>query len=99
MNARLLVKTLTHVNLVPQAAIQRNNDVAFVYVVQSDGTVKSQNVKILASEGEVSAVTDLQPSEQVVTGRLRQTPGRFQSHRANARRAWRRRATRRGWAR
>ncbi len=67
VNARLLVKTLTHVNLVPQAAIQRNNDVAFVYVVQSDGTVKSQNVKILASEGEVSAVTDVQPNEQVVT--------------------------------
>ena len=34
VNARLLVKTLTQVNLVPQAAIQRNNDVAFVYVVQ-----------------------------------------------------------------
>ena len=32
VNARLLVKTLTRVNLVPQAAIQRNNDVAFVYV-------------------------------------------------------------------
>lgn len=67
VNARLLVKTLTQVNLVPQAAIQRNNDVAFVYVIQADNTVKSQNVKILASEGDVSAVSDLQPNEQVVT--------------------------------
>ncbi len=90
VNARLLVKTLTHVNLVPQAAIQRNNDVAFVYVIQEGGTVKSQNVTILASEGEVSAVTDVQPNDQVVTDGLRQTSVRFQSHRARAGRARRR---------
>ena len=46
VNARLLVKTLTKVNLVPQAAIQRNNDAAFVYVVQPDSTVQSRDVKI-----------------------------------------------------
>ena len=31
VNARLLVRTLNSVNLIPTAAIQRNNDVAFVY--------------------------------------------------------------------
>jgi multidrug efflux system membrane fusion protein len=63
----LLVRTLTQVNLVPQSAVQRNNDAAFVYVVQPDGTVKSQNVKILASEGEVSAISGVQPAQNVVT--------------------------------
>jgi multidrug efflux system membrane fusion protein len=67
VNARLLLKTLTQVNLVPQAAIQRNNDVAFVYVQQSDSTVQSKNIKILATEGETSAVTGVNPGDQLVT--------------------------------
>lgn len=67
VNTRLLVKTLTQVNLVPEAAIQRNNDVVFVYVVQTNSTVLSRNVKILATEADVSAVTGVQTNEQVVT--------------------------------
>jgi multidrug efflux system membrane fusion protein len=67
VNARLLVKTLTKVNLVPVAAIQRNNDAAFVYVVQPDGSVQSRDVKIVATEGESAAVTGVQPGEQLVT--------------------------------
>jgi multidrug efflux system membrane fusion protein len=67
VNARLLLKTLTQVNLIPQAAIQRNNDVAFVYVQQSDSTVQSKNIKILATEGETSAVTGVNPGDQLVT--------------------------------
>jgi multidrug efflux system membrane fusion protein len=67
VNARLLVKTLTQVNLVPQAAIQRNNDAAFVYVEQPDSTVQSVNVTLLATEGETSAVTGVKPGEQLVT--------------------------------
>jgi membrane fusion protein, multidrug efflux system len=67
VNARLLVKTLAHVNLVPQAAIQRNNDAAFVYVQQPDSTVQSVNVTILATEGETSAVTGVKPGQQLVT--------------------------------
>jgi len=66
VNARLLVKTLTQVNLVPQAAIQHNNDVAFVYVVQPDSSVQSRNVKILATEGETSAVIGVNPGDQLV---------------------------------
>jgi membrane fusion protein, multidrug efflux system len=67
VNARLLVKTLTQVNLVPQAAIQRNSDVAYVYAVQADSTVKSQNIKILATEGEISAVTGVSAGARLVT--------------------------------
>jgi multidrug efflux system membrane fusion protein len=67
VNARLLLKTLTHVNLVPQAAIQHNNDVAFVYVEQPDDTVQLRNIKILATEGETSAVTGVNPGDQLVT--------------------------------
>jgi len=67
VNARLLVKTLSQVNLVPQAAIQHNNDAAFVYVVQADSTVQSRDIKIVATEAEVSAVTGVSPNEQLVT--------------------------------
>jgi membrane fusion protein, multidrug efflux system len=67
VNARLLVKTLAGVNLIPQAAIQRNNDVAFVYVKQADSSVQSKNIKITATEGETSAVTGVNPGDQLVT--------------------------------
>lgn len=67
VNARLLVKTLSDVELVPQAAVQRNNDVAFVYVVQPDSSVKSQNITILATEGETSAVTGVNAGDRLVT--------------------------------
>jgi membrane fusion protein, multidrug efflux system len=67
VNTRLLVKTLTQVTLVPQAAIQRNNDQAFVYVVQPDNTVKLTNVKILATEGTTSAVDTVQSGQELVT--------------------------------
>jgi multidrug efflux system membrane fusion protein len=67
VNARLRVKTLTQVNLVPQAAIQRNNDAAFVYVEQSDSTVQSVNVTLLATEGETSAITGVKAGDQLVT--------------------------------
>lgn len=67
VNARLLVKTLTQAMLVPQAAIQHNGDTAFVYVVQPDGTVKSTNIKILASEGQTSAVSGVSANQQLVT--------------------------------
>jgi multidrug efflux system membrane fusion protein len=67
VNARLLVKTLSNVNLVPEAAIQRTNDAAFVYVVQADNSVKQQTIKIQATEGEVSAASGVDAGERVVT--------------------------------
>ena len=67
VNVRLLVKTLSDVTLVPEAAIQRNNDAAFVYVIQADGSVKQQNIKIIATEGQVSAATGVDTGVKVVT--------------------------------
>lgn len=67
VNARLLLKTLMGVNIVPTAAIQRNNDIAFLYVVNENGTVKSQNVNIATTDGDNAAVTGVAPGETVVT--------------------------------
>jgi multidrug efflux system membrane fusion protein len=67
VNARLLVKTLTDVDLVPNAAIQRNGDAAFVYVVQADGTVKSADIKIQTTDGNLSAATGVEPGQLLVT--------------------------------
>jgi multidrug efflux system membrane fusion protein len=67
VNARLLVKTLMGVNIVPTAAIQRNNDVAFVYVINPNGTVKSQNINIATTEGNYAAATGVVPGQTLVT--------------------------------
>jgi membrane fusion protein, multidrug efflux system len=67
VNARLLVKTLANVILVPAAAVQRNSDAAFVYIVQPDQTVQSRDVKISATEGETAAITGVKAGEELVT--------------------------------
>ncbi len=68
VNARLLVKTLDNVNLITTAAIQRNNDVAFVYVVNtSNKTVQSRNINIATTDGDTAGVTGVAPGETLVT--------------------------------
>lgn len=66
VNARLLVKTLKAVNLITTAAIQRNNDVAFVYVVTPQSTVQSRNIKIATTDGTTAAVTGVKAGERLV---------------------------------
>jgi len=58
VNARLLVKTLNNVVLIPTAAVQRNGTQAFVYVVNGN-TVKMRNVTELSTEKDVAAVTGI----------------------------------------
>jgi multidrug efflux pump subunit AcrA (membrane-fusion protein) len=58
VNARLLVKTLKGVVLVPAAAVQHNGTEAFVYVQNGD-LVKSRLVKEIGTEGNSSAVEGL----------------------------------------
>ena len=58
VNARLLVKTLQNVVLVPSAAVQHNGTQAFVYVISGD-SAKFHPVTELASEGDTSAVGGL----------------------------------------
>lgn len=68
VNAKLLVRTLMGVNLIPTSAIQRNNDVAFVYVVDTTSkTVHSRNIKVATTDGETAAVTGVAPGETLVT--------------------------------
>jgi multidrug efflux system membrane fusion protein len=64
VNARLLVKTLHGVILVPSAAIQHDGVNAFVYRVVGK-VVKIQPVRELATEGDNSAVDGLQQGDVV----------------------------------
>jgi membrane fusion protein, multidrug efflux system len=67
VNARLLVRTLTNVTLIPTVAVQYNSTNAFVYVVRSDRTVSIQAVTVLTSDAEQSAVQGLNPGVSVAT--------------------------------
>ena len=67
VNAKLTIKTLTNVVLVPTAAVQRNDTAAYVYVIQPDGTARSQPVTLTASEGDEAAVTGVMPGDALVT--------------------------------
>ena len=67
VNAKLLVRTLMGVNIVPAAAIQRNNEISFVYIVNANKTVQSRNVNVATSDGANAAVTGVAPGETVVT--------------------------------
>jgi membrane fusion protein, multidrug efflux system len=68
VNARLLVKTLQSANIIPTAAIQRNNEVSFVYVVDpAKSTVLAKNITVVTTDGLAAAVTGVAPDETVVT--------------------------------
>ncbi|MGE5360748.1 MAG: MdtA/MuxA family multidrug efflux RND transporter periplasmic adaptor subunit [Bacteroidales bacterium] len=56
VNARLLLDSLKGVALVPAAAIQRNQQSTFVYVLTPDNTVQLRNVDVARTEGDTSAV-------------------------------------------
>lgn len=66
VNARLLLKTLPQVDLIPSATVQLNDAQRFVYVVLPNGTVQSRAVKLTAVDGETAAVTGVQPGDNVV---------------------------------
>jgi multidrug efflux system membrane fusion protein len=67
VNARLQIKTLQNVTLVPTSAVQLNDAKSFVYVVKDDSTVEAREIKILATEGEVSAISEVSDGEMLVT--------------------------------
>ena len=67
VNARLRLRTLDQVVIIPAAAIQLNDAQSFVYVVRPDGTVQSREVKVTATEGESAAVTGVEPGENLIT--------------------------------
>jgi membrane fusion protein, multidrug efflux system len=67
VNARLLVKTLRNVTLVPSAAVQHNGTNAFVYVVNANNTVTVQQVTALTNNDQETAVQGLNAGVKVAT--------------------------------
>jgi multidrug efflux system membrane fusion protein len=67
VNAKMLVSTEHGAILIPNAAIQRNGDKAYVYVVKPDQTVEMRNITTGITDGNVTAVTGVQPGETLVT--------------------------------
>jgi len=65
VNVRLLVDTHKDVTLLPNNAIQRNDNGAFVYVVQPNQIVALKTVTVGTTDGNVSEVQDLQPGAVV----------------------------------
>ncbi|MCU1266830.1 MAG: mdtA [Acidobacteria bacterium] len=63
VNARLLVSTQRGVILIPTAAIQRNAQDAFVYVMKPDQTVASQPVSVGTTDGNLTAVEGLKAGD------------------------------------
>jgi len=60
VNVRVLVDTHKGVTLLPNNAIQRNDNGAFVYVVQPNQTVTLKTITVGTTDGNVSEVEDLQ---------------------------------------
>jgi multidrug efflux system membrane fusion protein len=67
VNARLLVQEKHGVTLIPSAAIQRNTQSTYVYLVKPDSTVATQTIQLGTTEGDQSEVTSgLEPGAVVV---------------------------------
>jgi membrane fusion protein, multidrug efflux system len=64
VNARLLVKTLNDVTLIPTSTIQHNGAVSFVYVIQN-GTAQMRPVQPGATDADMTAVEGIQPGDVV----------------------------------
>ena len=67
VNARLLVEEKRNVTVVPTAAVQRNSQATYVYLVKPNSTVTMQMVKVGTTEGNDTEVTSgLSPGEVLV---------------------------------
>lgn len=61
VNVRLLVNTLHDATLLPNAAIQRNAQGAFVFMLKPDQTVAMRSITVGTTDGNVSAVEGIAP--------------------------------------
>ena len=67
VNARLLVEVKHGVTLVHTAAVQRNSQITYVYLVKSDSTVTVRPITVGTTEGDDAEVSSgLSPGEVVV---------------------------------
>ncbi len=67
VNARLLVKTLDNVVIVPSAAVQHNGTAAFVYVVKPNNTVAVQPITTLSNTDQATAVQGVPSGTNLAT--------------------------------
>jgi multidrug efflux system membrane fusion protein len=65
VNARLLVDTQKSTTVVPAAAIQRNAQGTFVYVIQPDRTASMRTVSAGTADGDLVAVQGVNPGDVV----------------------------------
>ena len=65
VNAHLLVETQQGATLIPTAAIQRNAQGAYVYVLAKDQTASIRTVTVGTTDGDVTAVQGIDPAEVV----------------------------------
>jgi multidrug efflux system membrane fusion protein len=65
VNARLLVDTTRDAILIPTAAIQRNAQGAFVYLIKPDQTASISNITVGTTDGDTAAVQGLQPGQTI----------------------------------
>jgi multidrug efflux system membrane fusion protein len=65
VNVRLLVDTHKGVTLLPNNAIQRNDNGEFVYLVQPNQTVALKTITVGTTDGNVSEVQGLEPGSLV----------------------------------
>jgi multidrug efflux system membrane fusion protein len=67
VNARLLVEEKRGVTLIPTAAVQRNSQTTYVYLVKPDSTVTVRPITIGTTEGDNSEITSgAAPADVVV---------------------------------
>jgi membrane fusion protein, multidrug efflux system len=67
VNARLLVRTLRKATLVPTVAVQHNGQQPFVYVVRPDNTVAVQQIQVVTTNDQQTAVTGINPGTILAT--------------------------------
>jgi membrane fusion protein (multidrug efflux system) len=76
VNVRITVGELKHAFVVPQTALQRDAQNAFVYVLGADGKIAQKNVTMHSTQGADVVVTGLDDGDQVVTsGTIKVRPG------------------------
>jgi len=67
VNARLLVDTKRDVVLLPNPAIQRNAQGAFVYLVKPDQTIAMQAITVGTTDGNESEVVGVEPADVIAS--------------------------------
>jgi membrane fusion protein, multidrug efflux system len=65
VNIRLLVDTQQNASLAPTAAIQRNAQGTFMYVINSNGTAALRTVQVGTTDGNTAAMQGVNPGEVI----------------------------------